>query len=91
MKIRQELLFAKALKIDRKGQEIFNTMQKCCNRKEIALKKRMSAAIKDSTLMTRRAEQCVLYRHRFVYMYIITLFSQFCVDYDESFKKCTGY
>lgn len=51
-KICQELLFARNLKTDTKGETIFNTLEKFCDEKEIPLKNIISAATDGAPAMT---------------------------------------
>ncbi|CAH2101137.1 unnamed protein product [Euphydryas editha] len=51
-KIREELLFARNLETDTKGETIFNTLEKFCEEKEIPLKNIISVATDGAPAMT---------------------------------------
>lgn len=60
-KVFQELLFARNLETDTKGETIFNTLQKFCDEKEIPLKNIVSAATDGAPAMTGRYKGFIAY------------------------------
>ncbi|KAF0713483.1 SCAN domain-containing protein 3-like, partial [Aphis craccivora] len=60
-KICQELLFARNLETNTKGETIFNTLEKFCNEKQIPLKNIMSIATDGAPAMTGRHKGFIVY------------------------------